>query len=248
MRSPVRPILLAVAVGGIGVFTGYWSVAWALRGSYVTALIMLAVAIWGLGFAAFYLCTALGAATPRTDSSSAGTLLRPGLFVDIVTVVPIAAITIAAAMYLVLSPFGLVDYSPSGIARGIPLIFVAFLVLGVTTLYRMVKHKGGGHLRLDPAGFEVWNSHWNSFRGGTWDEIEQILDHKPNGGKPFNKLVVFVPSKGANAVLYSDAITSDSDALLTWIRFYWEHPEYRDELVDDRGLQRLSDEKFTPER
>jgi len=179
MTSPTRPIALAIAVGGIGCFTGFWTVAWALRGSYLTALIMLAVTVWGLGFAAFYFCTALGVAKPRAESGPAGTLLRPGVFVDIATVVPIAAITIAAALYLVLSPFGLIDYTPTGIARAVPLVFVAFLLLGVTTLYRMVKYKGGGHLRLDPAGFEVWNSHWNTFRHGTWDEVEQILDHKP---------------------------------------------------------------------
>jgi hypothetical protein len=44
----------------------------------------------------------------------------------------------------------------------------------------------------------------------------------------------------------SDAVTDDSDALLDWVRCYWQHPEYRGELVDERGLRRLS-EKSTIE-
>lgn len=232
-------------MAGIGAFTSYWSVVWAVRGSYLTALIMLAVTVWGFGFAAFYVSTALGVGRTRVENGASGTLLRPPKFVETVTVAPVAAITLASVLHLVFAPLGMVGYATTGIARAVPLACVFLVLLGVPTLYRMVKHKGGGHLRVDPAGFEVWNSHWNSLRRGRWDEVEDIVDHKRKGGKPFNELIVFVPSKGPEAVLYADAITEDSDALREWVRFYWQHPQYREELVDERAIQRLKDQAFT---
>jgi len=45
--------------------------------------------------------------------------------------------------------------------------------------------------------------------------------------------------------LYADAITGNSDALREWVQFYWQHPEHRDELVDERGLRRLSENLTT---
>jgi hypothetical protein len=121
------------------------------------------------------------------------------------------------------------------------------VLFGVPRLYRTVKLRGSDHLRLDRTGFEVWNGQWNSLKRGSWDEVEEILDHQTNGRKSFNEVIVFVPTKGPSAMLYADAITSDSRALREWVRFYWEHPEYRDELLDDRGLQRLSADRFTVE-
>ena len=111
-------------------------------------------------------------------------------------------------------------------------------------MYRRFKYRGGAHLRLDPNGFEVWNGQWGSFKQGSWDDIEEILDH-PIKGNAFNKVIVFVMTEGPAATLMADTITSDTQPLYEWVRFYWEHPEHRGELVDDRALQRLSEENFT---
>lgn len=247
MRSPARPIVLAIALAGIGAFTSYWSVVWAVRGSYVTTLIMLAVTVWGFGFAAYFTSTALGVGKPRIESGTSGTLLRPPRFVDTVTIAPVAAMTLACVLHLVFAPLGMVDYVTRGIVRALPLACIFLVLFGVPTLYRMVKHKGGGHLRVDTAGYEVWNSHWNSFRRGSWDELDDIADHKRKGRRPFNELIVFVPTNGPEAVLYSDALTDNSDALREWVRFYWQHPEYRGELLDERALHRLDEQAFTTE-
>lgn len=246
MNSPVRPVLLAVALGGTGVFTGIWTVLWALRGSYLTALIMLAVTIWAIGFAVFCLCTALGVVTPRAHSDPNGILLRPGVILDLAAIASTAAITLAAALYLIFSRLGMVDYVPSAVPRAaLPAACIGLMIFGVPALYQMARQKCGHHLRLDPAGFEVWNGHWNSLRRGSWDDVEQILDHPPKGGRPFNKLVVFLPSTGSAARLYADAVAEDGDALRDWVRFYWKNPEHRAELVDDRALRRLEQRQFT---
>jgi hypothetical protein len=240
MRSSVRAIALAVVLAAIGVFTAAWSAIWLTRGSFVTALLILGVAVWGFGFAAYFLCTASGATHPRAETDNAGTLLRPGRYVDTVFVVSTVAITVVAALYLVLSPLGLVDYVPTGVMRvGVPVGCGALVLFGMPTLYRMAKYRGGAHLRLDPTGFEVWNGQWGSFRRGVWGDVKQISDHPPRGRKPFNDVIVFVLPKGPVAMLVADTVSADSRALLEWVQFYWHHPECRDELVDDRGLRRL---------
>jgi hypothetical protein len=242
MRGSGRAVALAVGLAGIGFFTAAWSAIWLSRGSYMTSLLVVGLSIWGFGFATYFFCTATGAPRPRTASGAAGTVLRPGRFVDTVFIVSISALTITATLYLVFSRIGMVDYVPTGVMRiGVPAGCWFLLIFGVPTLFRTIRHRGGGHLRLDPTGFEVWNGQWGSFRRGSWEEVEQILDHPPRGGRPFNKVIVFVLPKGPAAMLVSDTITRNNRALLDWVRFYWRHPERRDELVDRRGLRRLDD-------
>ncbi|MGV0743293.1 hypothetical protein [Mycolicibacterium sp. XJ870] len=204
--------------------------------------------IWAFGFAAYMVYATSGAAKPRKEWGAAGTLLRPQRCVDAVFVASTTAVFLAAALYLAFSQFGMVDYVPSGVMRGlVPAACGALALFGAPTLYRMFKHRGGSHLRLDPRGFEVWEGQWNSFVRGTWDEVEQILDHPTRGGKPFHEVIVFALPQGRSVKLVSDTITGNSHALREWVRFYWQHPECRGELTDERALRRLDEEKFTTE-
>ena len=247
MNRSARPIVVSVALAGFGAFASVWVVIWLLRGSYPTALIILGLAIWAFGFALFFLYTTLGATKPRIEADEAGILLRPGKFVDTVFIVSTVAITIVAALYLIFSPLGMIDYVPTGTPRrSAPVGCIVLLLFGVPTLFRSLKHQGSGHLHLGPAGFEVWNAQWGSFRHGSWEDIEQILDQPIRGRKPPHEVIVFALANKRSVTLMSDAVTDDSDALLEWVRFYWQHPEHRGELVDERGLRRLS-EKLTIE-
>jgi hypothetical protein len=242
MNGSVRPIVVSVALAGFGVFASVWVVIWLLRGSYPTALIVLGLAIWAFGFALFFLYTTLGATKPRIEADEAGILLRPGKFVDTVFIVPTVAITIVAGLYLIFFPLGMIDYVQAGTPRiSAPVGFIVLLLFAVPTLFRVLKHRGSGHLHLGPAGFEVWNAQWGSFRHGSWEDIEQILDQPVRGPKPPNDVIVFVLANKRSVTLMSAAVTDDSDALLEWVLFYWQHPEYRGELVDERGLRRLSE-------
>ncbi|MGE2726073.1 hypothetical protein [Mycolicibacterium pulveris] len=233
---------------GIGVYAGVWVVLWLLRESYLTALIILGVTIWAFGFTVNFFYTMLGAAKPRIETGAAGTLLRSDRFADASLNAATGAIFAAATLYLIFAPFGMVDYTPTGVMRvAVPASCVFLVMFGAPTLYRTLKHRGGGHLRLDPGGFEVWNGQWGSFRRGEWDEIEQIRDKPAKGSTPLNEVIIFVLPKGRSAMLISNAITGNSRALLEWVRFYWRHPEYRGELTDGRALRRLEEETFTTE-
>lgn len=248
MRVSARAMVLSIALAAIGVFAGVWVVIWLTRGSYLTALIILGLTIWAFGFAVYFLYTTLGAAKPRVESGATGTLLRPGRFLDTVFFVSTATIFTAALLYLIFRLFGMVDYVPTGFMRvAVPVGCGSLVAFGAPTLYRMFTHGGGAHLRLDPAGFEVWNGQWGTLRRGTWDDIEEILDHPVKGGKPYNEVIVFALPNGRSAVLIADAITGNPRALREWVKFYWRHPEHRDELVDGRGLRRLADQKYATE-
>ncbi|MGV0656714.1 hypothetical protein ABQE48_22965 [Mycolicibacterium thermoresistibile] len=156
------------------------------------------------------------------------------------------AIVVAAVLYLAFAPFDLVDFVPTGTMRVIlPVGLASLVVFGVPILYGVFTRGGVGYLRVDPIGFEVWNGQWGSLVRGTWDEIEQILGAPPRGRKPFHEVVFFVLPKGRSAMLIADSITGNSAALREWVRFYWQHPDYRAELSDARALRRLGEEEFT---
>lgn len=158
-----------------------------------------------------------------------------------VFVVGFAAGVSAAALYLAFLPFGFVDYTPTGVLRVAVPAFCGFLVVfGIPALYRAIKYGAESHLHLDQNGFEVWNGYWGSLVRGNWADVEQILDHPLRGRAIRRAVVIFVLSNGRSAMLVSDAITDDSDALRDWVRFYWQHPANRDELSDRRGLLRLT--------
>lgn len=243
----MRVIAFFAVLVGLGVFTGVMAVMRFVDGSYLTALIAVLLTIWAFGFALYFLRTSLGKAQPRADLGADGTRLRAEKFADTTLIASASAVFLAAALYLLFAPLGLVDYVPSGVMRVmVPAGCACMVLLGVLTWYRMFQHRSGGHLRLRPDDFELWNAQWVSFRCGTWDEIEEILDRPPRGSKPFNEVIVFVLRGGRSAMLVTDTITGDSRALREWVRFYWQHPEHRDELVDDRALRRLDERRFTP--
>ena len=237
--------VFAILIGGAG-FTIVWAVIWFFRGSYLTAALCLGASLllFSLLFHLGYPVS--GAAHPRVDYGPEGTEIRPQRYADLIFSVGLLLGVLSASAFLVFAQFDMVDFIPSGTNRLImPAGCIFYVIYGVPVLYRTYKHQDGKHLRLDPHGFEVWDSQWNSFARGTWDDVEQILDHPLKGKVSFTEVIVFVLPNGRSAKLGSSTITANSHALREWVRFYWQHPECRDELTDGRALQRLDDEKFT---
>ena len=241
-------ILLVALFGCAAAFIAWWVAVWFMRGSYLTAAIASGIALYSASFAFQMAHVLRGAPTPITESGAKGTAIRTQKSVGLVFVVGFAAGVSAAALYLAFSPFGFVDYTPTGVLGVAVPAFCGFLIVfGVPTLYRAFKYGAESHLFLDQNGFEVWNGYWGSLVRGSWTDVEQILDHPLRGRAIRREVIVFVLPKGRRAMLMADALTEDSDALRDWVRFYWQHPEYRDELVDGRALQRLGEQNFTVE-
>ncbi|ANI42374.1 hypothetical protein [Mycolicibacterium vaccae] len=247
MKSPARLIVAIIVAAITSIFFVGWSGTWLARGSYLTAIIMLAAGIFGFSLTVHVGYALSGAARPRTEYGATGTVIRPAKWLDPVSILGFTSGVLAAGLYLLFAPLGLVDYVPRGTLRvGVPTACVFILTFGIAVLYRMFQH-GDSHLRLHPGGFEIWNGLWNVFKRGEWDEIEQILDRPARGGSIGREMIVLKLPKSRSAMLVTDAITGNSDALREWVRFYWQHPEHRGELVDNRALQRLHDERFVVE-
>ena len=241
-------MLLVALFGCAAAFIAWWVAVWFMRGSYLTAAIAFGIALYSAGFAFQMAYVLWGAPTPRMKCGAEGTVIRTQKSVGLVFVVGFAAGVSAAALYLAFSPFGFVDYTPTGVLRVAVPAFCGFLIVfGVPTLYRAFKYGAESHLRLDQNGFEVWNGHWGSLVRRNWTDIDQILDHPLRGRGIRREVIVFVLPKGRSAMLMADAITGNTAALRDWVQFYWQHPEFRDELVDGRGLQRLDEGSFTVE-
>ena len=239
--------IFAILIGGGG-FVAVWAAIWFTRGSYLTAALCLGASLL-LFSLLFHLAYPLsGRAHPRCEHGPEGTKVRPQRYADLIFGVGLLIGVLSAVLFLILSQFDMVDFIPSNATRIIvPASCIFYVIYGAPTLYRILKYQDGKHLRLDPSGFEVWDSQWNSFARGTWDDVEQILDHPVKGKTSFTEVIVFVLRKNRSAKLGSGTITANSDALREWVRFYWQHAEYREELTDGRGLRRLDEEKFTTE-
>ncbi|WP_425004203.1 hypothetical protein [Mycolicibacterium sp. S3B2] len=184
-------------------------------------------------------------ARPRGGYSPAGTTVRPRKLFDVLSLIWIGGATLGALLYIAVSMFDVVDIPTYRSSLVWAMVFIA--IAGVATLWRMILHGGDCYLRLTPDCCEVWNGPWLAFRRAKWEDIEQIQDHPLRRKLRGRELVVLALPEGRSATLLSDCVTDDSEALRDWVRFYWQHPEYRDELVDRRGLQRLDDQKFTVE-
>lgn len=237
--------IFTILIAG-GVFTAVWAAIWIDRGSYLTSALCAGTSLLFFSLLFHLAYPMSGAAHPRVEYGPEGTKIRPQRYADLIFGIGTLAGVLVAASFLVFAQLDMVDFIPSGTNRLImPAGCIFYVIYGAPVLYRSYKYQDGKHLRLDPHGFEVWDSQWNSFARGKWGDVEQILDHPLKGKVSFTEVIVFVLPKGRSAKLGSDTITANSHALREWVRFYWQHPECRDELTDGRALQRLDDEKFT---
>ena len=228
MKSTVRLqlIFLCILFTSVSLFVAGWAFICLISGSYLAALVSLGAAIWSFDIA-------FQMAYVTSD--------------HIFSVSSVAGVS-AAALYLTLSPLGMLDAISSNIVQHSAFAISGFVVVfGGWNLYGMLRRGGESYLRLDPRGVEVWNGHWGSSARRAWEEIEEVSDRPPHGKKVRREMVVFTLSDRRYTSLIFDTITADSHALREWVRFYWQHPERRDELTDERASRRLEEEKFTVE-
>lgn len=233
-----------VLVPACGVFFLWWGLAKIVDGGALSGAIASIFALAAFGFSAQWAVMRF-MADPRGDFDSVGTTIRPRKLFDVLSLFWMGAAVLAAALFVTFAPFGYVDIPTY--RSSTPWMMVFILLTGLATLWRMIAHGGDCYLRLTPDRCEVWNGPWLAFRRANWEDIEQIQDHPLRRKLRGRELVVLALPEGRSATLLSDCVTDNSQALRDWVRFYWQHPEYRDELVDGRGLQRLDDQKFTVE-
>ena len=223
---------------------GWWGVAAVIDGNVLSGVISLAFAVAFLFFStqwAIIRCSVY----PRVEFDSAGTSVRPRKLFDTFSFIWGGAATFGAVLYTALAPFGLIDIPTY--RSTLPWMMAFIALAGVATLWRMTVHGGDCYLRLTPSGFEIWNGQWLAMRRGNWNDIAEVRDQPLHRKLRGREVIVLALPEGRSATLLADAITADSAALREWVRFYWRHPEYREELTDGRALRRLDEEKFVTE-
>lgn len=93
------------------------------------------------------------------------------------------------------------------------------------------------YLTLTPQGFEF--STLREPKTGKWDEVENIADKLPDEERFWNPMVVTLAGGETLLMEAPGTYTPKGTALVGLVRFYWQHPELRDELTDGRAVKRL---------
>jgi hypothetical protein len=135
---------------------------------------------------------------------------------------------------------------PHSMRLYIPFACAAGAVWAVLFLWRAIARGATSYLRLTPNGFEFGQG--LSPLRGAWNRVTNVGDRRPEGRLPLRSVIVMAMSDGQLSTLVSaDSFTPGGKALRELVRFYWRHPEQRNELTDSRALERLRDERFEPE-
>ncbi|OBB87929.1 hypothetical protein A5779_32030 [Mycolicibacterium peregrinum] len=159
----------------------------------------------------------------------------------------ISAAVVSCALIAVFGPLGKIDIPVLHSARySIPFVAGAVALMGIPTIWLMIRRGGMKYLRLTPAGYEVAEGY--KLERGAWSEVADVTSMVPGSNRQLPNALVLVKSDGTAAVLAAGAITPGGRDLRELVRFYWQHPAYRDELTDDRALERLQSKNFAADR
>lgn len=212
-----------------------WAGFSAIQFSLVTTIVAL-----GLSLTCFWLIRTLVAsknAVPRASFDSAGTVVLPDLRITnsmhrfVATGTISTGLTFAAwvigVLYLPLGEFG--DILP--IAMGAAAAVLAWLWFKDST------DRGLSYLTLNPDGFEFAGI--ATSQSGKWNDVVDVADKLPNQERFWNPMVITMRSGKALAMEAPATYTPNGTALIEMVRFYWKHPEHRDELIDGRALRHI---------
>ena len=218
-----------------------WAYLAAREGYWITVAIALGVTA-GTLVQIRTLVTSTGV-SPRVEYSMEGTLLRPDSRIDSASQLMMGTGALAAWI-------GLVASFPNG-ALYIPLyseLPESFLVIplvclsaamGFTWIWWRVRRSGGASsLFLTPEGFRFPTL--TSVQEGKWADITEIRDSLPTPDGSFWDPMVLMMKDGSYCSLEAPGTyTPRGTALVELVRYYWRHPEQRNDLTNGRAVQRL---------
>ena len=75
----------------------------------------------------------------------------------------------------------------------------------------------------------------------SWDEVTDVADRPQKARQPTGTTYI-TTADGRTRILPSDWYTPGGRELRELVRFYWQHPEHREELTDGRAAERLDAE------
>jgi hypothetical protein len=233
-----------VLFSAFGAFCAYWGVVFLSRGEFMTALAVLAFGMSWFGLVAIGIRTTRGTVTARTEFDTIGTTIRPDRVVDQLSRSVLAFGAVAATLFAVLAPAGLLAVPIPRVQRYALPVGAAFVaVLGATMLWRTIRQGSLSYIRLTTSGFEFGGG--LSARRGDWSAVKAVTDTLPDARNlTASAIIVKLSDRKVCTVASTGSYTADENALRDMVTFYWRHPEARSELTNDAASARLNPSGF----
>jgi hypothetical protein len=169
----------------------------------------------------------------------AGTTFWPDRSVEMPLYIGLLGAMTACTVYTLFTPARMVTIPvPHYMRYSLPFTSGVFMLMGVPMLWRYFRRGSTKYLRLTPNGFELEES-WRT-ASGEWDQVKNLTDESSDKKWSTSGPIVFVMSDGSTPTIAANGMTPNGDALRELVRFYWQHPESRDELTDGAAVQRLA--------
>lgn len=240
MKSSIATAFLSLVFGPFGIFCLAWAFIYSARGELLSAVVALGAAAFLLSFVAMLGLVASRKVTPRGAAGPGGSEFRPDRRVDRLVMVWTVGGLIAMATYVIFAPLDMIAIeAPGKYERYFVIACSITMLIGIVSLRQLARHRSASFLRMTIDGIETGNTMTTAAR--SWDQIADITDRPRNAGRP-NGATYFVTADGRTRELPSHWYTPGGSAIHALVRFYWQHPEAREELMDGRALARLEAE------
>lgn len=231
--------LVGVLFGGIAAFSLYWTFELAAQGRWLSMLIVLSFAVFALAAFAQRIVVTVGKVAPRIQIIDGATELRPGILADRLSMTGALAAFAAMLVYGVLAPFGVAELPGLSDQRWFAVVSIVGVLIGLPSLWRIVTQRGMGYIRLRGDGVDVADAYFRAAR--RWDELTDVSDRSAQSNWFQTSGVTYLTTAdGHTRTWASDWYTPRGRAAREFVRFYWQHPEHRDELADSRAARRLA--------
>ncbi|MEZ0340539.1 hypothetical protein ACAG25_11220 [Mycobacterium sp. pV006] len=238
--SPTSSLaLVGVLFGSLAAFSLYWTFELAAQGRWPSMLVVLGFAVFAIAVLVLRIVVTLGKVAPRIQIVDGATELRPGILVDRLSMTGALAAFAALLVYGVGGLFGVAGLPGVAADRTwLPLVGIIGAVIGVPSLIRMIRQGGMGYVRLSAEGVDVADAYFRAAR--RWDELTDVSDRSAQSNWfQTSGATYLTTADGHTRTWASDWYTPGGRAAREFVRFYWQHPEHRDELTDSRAARRL---------
>jgi len=220
----------------------YWGVAAALRGHYLTTVVVLGWMAFPLGLAVAMTLASVGRVRLRAAYDRTGTTVLPDRLFGILFYAVLIVLIPGGVLFVIFVPRGDIDIPMSrGLQIFSPILMGFAVVVAITGLISAWRRGGIGYLKLRESGVD--NSNIAFTKSVDWDDIVDVTDSAET--KRTRKAIVLRLQDGSEEVIEGADFYVPRGAALYWmVRHYWRHPDDRPELTDGRAVDRLRHGRF----
>lgn len=231
-------------LGGLA-FVGlalYWGAAAAIRGHYLTTVVILGWMSLPVGLAVAMTLASFGRVSLRATYDSTGTTVLPDRLFGILFFAGLVALIPSGILFVIFTPRGEIDIPMSrGMQIFSPALMGFAVIVAISGLLTAYRRGGMGYLKLTATGID--NANVAFTRSVDWDDVVNVSDSAET--KRTRKAIVLSLQDGTEEIIEgADLYVPRGAALYRMVRHYWRHPDGRAELTDGRAVDRLREERF----